>query len=102
MTMKLPLTYLPDGSIAIQEYSIADYTEKLQEVFQMGYEVNFEDNASYPQQIGSLFYCKVIKVNKNDSQEQEPEEDIGSEVIDSVVSDLTKEEPKKPGRKPKA
>lgn len=96
--MKLPLTYLPDGSISIQEYSIADYTEKLQEVFQMGYEVNFEDNASYPQQIGNLFYCKATKVNKNDLQEQ----DVGSEVIDSVVSDLTKEEPKKPVRKPKA
>ena len=98
MTMKLPLTHLPDGSISIQEYSIADYTEKLQEVFQMGYEVNFEDNASYPQQIGNLFYCKATKVNKNDLQEQ----DVGSEVIASVVSDLTKEEPKKPGRKPKA
>ena len=97
MTMKLPLTYLPDGSIAIQEYSIADYTEKLQEVFQMGYEVNFEDNASYPQQIGNLFYCKATKVNKKDLQEQ----DVGSEVFDSVVADLTKEEPKKPGRKPK-
>lgn len=99
MSMKLPLTYLPDGSISIQEYSIADYTEKLQEVFQMGYEVNFEDNASYPQQIGSLFYCKAIKVNKNDLQEQE--KDTGSEVLDAVVADLTKEESKKPGRKPK-
>lgn len=99
MSMKLPLTYLPDGSISIQEYSIADYTEKLQEVFQMGYEVNFEDNASYPQQIGSLFYCKAVKVNKNDLQEQE--KDMGSEVLDVVVADLTKEESKKPGRKPK-
>ena len=99
MSMKLPLTYLPDGSISIQEYSIADYTEKLQEVFQMGYEVNFEDNASYPQQIGSLFYCKAVKVNKNDLQEQE--KDTGSEVLDAVVADLTREESKKPGRKPK-
>lgn len=99
MSTKLPLTYLPDGSISIQEYSIADYTEKLQEVFQMGYEVNFEDNASYPQQIGSLFYCKAVKVNNNDLQEQE--KDTGSEVLDAVVADLTREESKKPGRKPK-
>lgn len=41
--------------IRLQEYSLADFVAKIQDLVQQGYVFDFKSNESYPVQIGNMF-----------------------------------------------
>ena len=41
--------------VRLQEYSLADFVAKIQELVQQGYEFDFKSNDSYPVQICNMF-----------------------------------------------
>ena len=41
--------------VRLQEYSLADFVAKIQELVQQGYVFDFKSNESYPVQIGNMF-----------------------------------------------
>lgn len=41
--------------VRLQEYSLADFVAKIQDLVQQGYEFDFKSNDSYPVQIGNMF-----------------------------------------------
>lgn len=41
--------------VRLQEYSLADFVAKIQDLVQQGYVFDFKSNESYPVQIGNMF-----------------------------------------------
>lgn len=53
--VRLPSTQNATAFIRLQEYSLADFVAKIQDLVQQGYVFDFKSNESYPVQIGNMF-----------------------------------------------
>ena len=73
-------------TLRIERYSLWEFCQALEKSILAGYTLDLESNEGFPQQIGSIYTCAVVKEVK---EEQEQEKEV-------------KEEPKKVGRKPKS
>lgn len=106
--MKLPVTKLQDGSILLQEYSFAEFLEKVQSYCELGYRLDFKSNEGYPQIIGPMFFAKMQKEPKSVipmedyKVEDYKGEEVMQQVADSLINSVEKVEQKPVGRKPKA
>ena len=49
--------------VRLQEYSLADFVAKIQDLVQQGYVFDFKSNDSYPVQIGNMFAAGLFKVD---------------------------------------
>lgn len=65
--------------IRIQEYSLADFVAKIQDLVQRGYVFDFKSNESYPVQIGSMFAAGLFV------KEPEAIEAVQSEAVQDAV-----------------
>ena len=67
--------------IAVQEYSLADFTFKVSSLVQQGY-VPSEENEGYPMQLGMLYTCNMLKVKPvvEPSDQQEVQQEMQPEA----------------------
>jgi len=65
--------------VRLQEYSLADFVAKIQDLVQRGYVFDFKSNESYPVQIGSMFAAGLF------IKEPEPIAEVQSEVVQDAV-----------------
>lgn len=72
--------------LRIENYSLWEFCSALEKAILQGYTLDLESNEGFPQQIGSIFTCKVCKVVKE---------------LDDIVLDQPEPEVKKVGRKTK-
>lgn len=82
-----------DGSVWIQEFSIADFVKSIQECVLNGYELSFE-NDKYPQGFSSHYYCGMIPVAKKQSKEVAKQEAKAEVVVDAVDTEEPVKQPK--------
>lgn len=61
--------------IRLQEYSLADFVAKIQDLVQQGYMFDFKSNDSYPVQIGNMFAAGLFKVESVTEGVQEEKTD---------------------------
>lgn len=86
------------GFKQVENYGFAEWLKEVQEVIQDGYEFDFESNANYPLQIGTV-YTAVMKPR----EAKVALSDTVQPVVASIANDLTESmvQPKVDGRKRK-
>lgn len=75
--------------VRLQEYSLADFVAKIQDLVQQGYVFDFKSNDSYPVQIGNMFAAGLFKV---DTKVSEPVVELVPEVQE-VKEDVVEDKP---------
>lgn len=80
--------------LRIENYSLWEFCSALEKAILQGYTLDLDSNEGFPQQIGTIFTCKVYKVHKVHKVVKEVEEQVQS-------VEQPEPEVKKVGRKPK-
>lgn len=86
--------------VRLQEYSLADFVAKIQDLVQQGYVFDFKSNESYPVQIGNMFAAGLFKVDEEqivaDSQEQICSEEQSAQKAKADVQAVVEQTEVKP------
>ena len=83
--------------IRLQEYSLADFVAKIQDLVQQGYVFDFKSNESYPVQIGNMFAAGLfIKEPEVSAVVQEKVEAVQAVVEQAVVQTAVEQTEVKP------
>lgn len=71
--------------IRIQEYSLADFVAKIQDLVQRGYVFDFKSNESYPVQIGNMFAAGLFIKEPEDMAVVQAEAEAVQAVVEQAV-----------------
>lgn len=53
---------MSDQLVRVEEYNLADFLRKIQELVRKGYEVDYESNYGYPKHYMTSYSCSMLKV----------------------------------------
>jgi hypothetical protein len=62
---------MSDQLMRVEEYNLADFLRKIQELVRLGYEVDYESNYGYPKHYMTSYSCSMLKVPAVESKEPE-------------------------------
>lgn len=52
---------MSDQLMRVEEYNLADFLRKIQELVKLGYEVDYESNYGYPKHYMTSYSCSMLK-----------------------------------------
>lgn len=81
--------------VRLQEYSLADFVAKIQDLVQRGYVFDFKSNESYPVQIGNMFAAGLF-IKEPETIEVVKEEAVQDAVEQAVVQNAVEQTEVKP------
>lgn len=89
---------LHDGRIQLEAWGIAEFIREFQQLVKDGWWVDFEENDSYPINIGGLMHAKLHKLQKtedflDETEVSEERDELMKKNIESLLS--TEEKPVK-------
>ena len=93
----------PDGNQRVQAYGLDVLLQEVQELIQRGYELDYNTNENFPQQLGHLYVVTLVDPKNQAPALQEDKPEVASEVSPELkaLQAVIEEHKGKPGRKTK-
>ena len=100
----------PNGNIKVEDHSLGDFLNSVQELVLQGYKVDLTSNENYPYCYVGYYSCGMVKVGTDAPENTAPKAetvqpevfaDTADLIIDLVTDDTEVKPEVKRGRKPK-
>jgi len=89
----------PNGSIKVEDHSLGEFLNSVQELVLKGYKVDLSSNDNYPYCYVGYYSCGMVKVEDGKSVKAPAEADVVESEV--AVNDTDVKTEVKRGRKPK-